>query len=1251
MKSITSEAGPSIVGYDRSRIDSEISSTESAYNSAKSNFASKESQFLSDVSTAQNRQNVKNSTYNAMISAQSFMQQASNAVTLRQQDYNSAVQYLNSLSKNDPRYASAEKAVENAEDNLNDAKDARDDAIDAYNGARSSYNSAFSAWQSANQTLNSSRNAYKYAADDAFNASIAYGNALARSQMGSDQDASREIASIIAQFASKTIPQESDLQGLTLSAYQDLQRKGDDSKSQREALIPAFNTYRYIEASMAYAWTSFFKEQADHLYGQISETPYDRSKFVAAHTRRIEINDSRLNAATALETALSAYSSSYQNVDTTLRNIISAAKAQTDQWSQYLATKQAQVGATVSAALNQHITDEQSAKDAYTTTYPDKNPEYTKDRLVYEYKEYTAQTKMLRASGSGVLLSSVAIPKLPVNTGAVLSISEIMDIFAKIGIMTSDLSKLMSRSDNLISSFLREIGQNDANYLLNSRTASDAWDRIKYGVDLRYNTNTDEENEVTYIQVTNIYKVYQNNVALINDVITQINSEIRKNNTTTKELVDAVNSLSPKIIQAINEAYQNRSDTKNKLDYSESEPNSGIPTPLSPRSTLEYPAEIPLYELLESLSPPPEANFDGEPASLPSIGEINAFNATIDIIVKKLAPFLPRVQKELIANTFGSQEELRLLNPQKLYFRKKVEIRDGFLKTTYDGFLSLIQAFSQQISSMARADEDRSNNARKNRTGLFSRDPLISQAPQNSRAAASATVSDGISFSNTEMEANPSNVGKIINQVIRSDQFSSVLYNLYERISLQAGLQVAGSAPKTARTISEMGIPLNELLEEDGISILQLMDQEITQEATIAMINLLAAAVQDEETLFNNAIQLMESSGSMNTATEAELKEALLELVAIQQLQLIQLALFMGFGAQIAAEDLLSSLQENPTQKALLDAGIGSGIPSNSMEQIISALGSKIHSMAPLFSELGIEQEEQKALLLLIGANSAKVSLTNNVPGGAAFKGALLQKLKASGLEVPQAMESPLFPAQIQAILHQKAELQGKMAITLNAIQKAFSGEASTSRATSSLNSSPIVSASAILKEAERKYRAIPAELRAALGKASGQVSALSNEAKETLTFSLLSQAMSLKETGALIALLGIERDRTIDQALMANDFTKALFEPTEKGKKSTYRVQKEDFKQQIERPATLPKETREIVRQAFETVANKFELPESLYQFLERSTYTNQKMLNFNIIAVDYLLNPAKIIIREFSAITRSSGDKLKQSPMMIGG
>ncbi len=205
------------------------------------------------------------------------------------------------------------------------------------------------------------------------------------------------------------------------------------------------------------------------------------------------------------------------------------------------------------------------------------------------------------------------------------------------------------------------------------------------------------------------------------------------------------------------------------------------------------------------------------------------------------------------------------------------------------------------------------------------------------------------------------------------------------------------------------------------------------------------------------------------------------------------------------------------------------------------------------------------------------------------------------------------------------------------------------------------LSPQAILGTIRQNFERLPIETRkAVLDSVKGKMDdiSLSEGDKAALVAALVRKDITSQEASALLALLMQDQAAQLGTkySALATELVQKIFQPTQEDLRIKEEIEKkkpqtEDMRQRIERPSTLPKQTREIMREAFEVVSRSFVDQKFAAKSIESFARIVSKMTDFNEIAVNFLMDPAKVFLREFSIITRSSLDKSKQPPVFLEG
>lgn len=1064
------------------------------------------------------------------------------------------------------------------------------------------YNNAKAAFTAAQTTFNATpsnityRDDLKNAVSNLQIAATAYGTALARQQLFTDQQSSVLISTTISALAGQALPVGSEFVGLTTQVALNLSSEDSAKETARSQLINAFNAYRFTEWKIANTRAEIIKQQADQAYAIATSTPFDNTQLTslnASLTTLLTVD--RPTNTQLLNQALSQYSTTFGAIDSELVTAIAAARTQAETWADYIATAQAASSAYINSLFQQAQTNDQTATTIHYSQYEDTNATATGQALDAANNVYITTRNQLSASGPGNVTSSS--PSLPPSR-KILSMAQLMQIVSEVQLAMSELSKQMNDADRRINSFRREVAFNEMLGGVNQQIALDDWARTLASVDSNFNKQVDKDNTNTFGDVTDIYNIYQQNTSVINSVIDQINLEIDQQNARNKALVDAANSLNPAIVATINSSNQNKADTTNVLDYTNIDPDSSAPTPETVRTPLTYPPDIPHYPYIGSYPAAPTADLSSDPPTFPTQAEIDAFNNNVIDIAKKIAPFTERVQKALQFALSGSTTNFARLQLQEFFLRPYITVRDTTIKSSYDGFLQLFPAFQQQILSMRRGTEAQKNElepvivsvAKKLETAT----PDI--LPSDIKGSSTTNVVAGVGLTTADVTSKPSAVGRVIESITSSSEFKEVIQSLLERGSIQAGLETIGTIPSVAKQISSLGIPFSETLLESGIDIGKIIEKKSIEALVTALLRNLSAGILNTKELQANALTLLKDSIAAQALSKKELHDALGQLIALQQLVLLLTASFLGVSSGFSAGTIISGFGGTSTVNNTGAQATGGGDQSS--------------------VDTNIEDTTTEDELV---QNIAEDDLTQRILSDLVKKDAISRRQNtqdSSGTTQSTADENS------QDI--QNEDIQDETDPTT------------------------------IANQLRDEFQSLPQEVQNQIR----QGTSGGDDTTSGLVSALASGKISPKEAGYLNAVL--TKNAAIHFAsqasAFASDTAKSLFRKSEEQTQieednAKYDLKMEDIERDATNPLSITNETRDLMQSAFKTTSFNFADRRAAMAHLESFTKSISKMSNFNEVAVHSLLDPGKSILREFSIITRSAGDRAKQSPIILGG
>ena len=111
------------------------------------------------------------------------------------------------------------------------------------------------------------------------------------------------------------------------------------------------------------------------------------------------------------------------------------------------------------------------------------------------------------------------------------------------------------------------------------------------------------------------------------------------------------------------------------------------------------------------------------------------------------------------------------------------------------------------------------------------------------------------------------------------------------------------------------------------------------------------------------------------------------------------------------------------------------------------------------------------------------------------------------------------------------------------------------------------------------------------------------------------------------------------------------MFTPTPDELEQIKEARLRDISAPYKTPTTLPPQVLDQVSVAFRTYFNNLADQKTAATAYETFAKTIQRLSDFNHVAINYLLDPAKIILRQFSIVTRTAQDRIQQPKIALSG
>ncbi len=548
-----------------------------------------------------------------------------------------------------------------------------------------------------------------------------------------------------------------------------------------------------------------------------------------------------------------------------------------------------------------------------------------------------------------------------------------------------------------------------------------------------------------------------------------------------------------------------------------------------------------------------------------------------------------------------------------------------------------------------------------------------------------------------------------LTQVTNSSIFLTAIQQIVERAAILAGLQVAGTLPDILKQLEERNMTLAELFEHERQKEGSEIEAQTKSELMVALMQQLALAASAPGTLSQNVIDMLMNFPSLSSLSAEAQKDLLSGLVAIQQILLLTLTTALGVNMGLTPGQIATAIfgSADASTADIISRFMGLGIPqARAIELAAMVVG--YDELDTLLTALGFDATTRTMLMAIIASAQGLIPLTDGAPGGPAFLDAMLSALHDQGITMTVDIFSPDFLGQLVAQLERKATesqrdtlrrmlLQGQPTpspVVTSAISPT-TGDVVVSVMTAEPRGVLFQRVADALQELQDKIKEIFAEpsppqpkptvvspvkplaivaqfvkLYAPLAPEAKEellaaaraeptlagISGISDEEKASLLLGMRLGLVTANEAAALMMLAVREAQALAAGAeLKLSDLETALisrlFTPTPEELRKREEERRREINLPYIAPSTLPPQVLDQVSIAFRKFFNDFADANKAAKAYRAFVETIQRLHDFNSVAVDFLLAPAMIIMRQFSIITRTPQDRMQQSQITLTG
>jgi len=1211
------------------------------------------------------------------------------AISSAESDYTVAVNTLNNAIFG---YENAKAATDTLATTVLEKRAALEDA--QANGtpqeiadAQAEYDQALSELITAQASFNAIATQYKTALTNALNKATTYISALARQQLFTEETSHSGMDSIVNTLLNN--PPSAPLSGTDLPTFAWISTMSEDLLTQditdrsdaAAAILNGFNAYRYLEWQIANSRTTTLTALADTTSAYYDFVRYNTSTYeqtylnlaasaASSASTTASLTGQREPTWHTLEEALETYEVEYRYANDPFEDIIQALHNFVNDYIHEIQVLEDAEQDALRDALSALQASDEAALATHLEEHPSVAPEISQEAINAIIDEAILKLEGTLSLKYGRNISASSIPELP-RGGEPLSMKQLMKLLSQVQLMLQELIRQTADADRWVNTFRLNLAAQNIALYATLLQANDLWDQEVQEADAAYNLEVDTENIELYNTFADIYLKFYDNVDVINGVIDEVNASITAYNQQVIGLVDGANSISSEALAAINAERTDVPYAPNYFDYFQFDADIEGEPPLSSFPDLPYPDALPLFPQINAADLP-ELPFEYiTESNVLETSTIISLNMGIEEFLMQIAPFKERVI-DALKTELGITEDSEL-DLELLFQRDFLEVRDDrdtldlFEQTTSLIFGFLVQLFFFQRIGIPIKQEEVASLLRE-----VSKFYSLPGSKELEKTVSSPGVSFALAVAGQSERA--STVARAINELMGSETFARSILRTLDRLAITAGLEAAGTAPEALSKISVMGIPIEEIMKEQGIDRESLVEKQSMQALAFAYVGQLGINAADTAGLRNDAMAIIQGTPSLQGLSQEEIEELITLLTMLQQMILLLIGILIALQSGVSDSELTASVFGPAAGDDGIAAAFGQlGLtPQQSLELATQVAGRD--DLETTLSNLGFDPQTRTILLAIIAASQGKVPLTSGAPGGPAFVDTMISHLKDRGIVLTQDIYSPEFIKDLVAQLEKKASQAQKEALQTALLEPSALEASFTQRLQETVTAlqqqiqqppptpprEPIepIAPSQTLQGIVDRFRLLSDDLQKRLiAETSGsaqELGALSDEQRAALLAAIRVGAISAQDALLLATLYAQELAGAlsdIETEIIRNLFARPEedIRRQEEERRRLARVEREE--RPYNKPALMPPQIVERLKQGVEALFRNTSDAKFAAKVTENFAKTVNRLSDFNDVAVNELLDPAKIIMKQFSIITRTVTDKRQQPQVFLGG
>jgi hypothetical protein len=997
---------------------------------------------------------------------------------------------------------------------------------------------------------------------------------------------------------------------------------------------------------------------------------------VTTYTNAVSADQSNVSSKySSLISAINSYQSVYTDARSTIDATVPTIVSFCQNWNaNVVQPAQKAVADAYANSLIQAQSQAQQALNEFEMEFRATNPTLSSAELTAIFTELQSLQEALVAEG--VTTTPIEAPDLPASSSS-MSMVQLMQILAHAEIMSQDMIRQAASSTAQVNAQRLQYAVAHLTMLASELSSLYDWSSTLMEAEAAYDREIEVLNAANYNTALTSYLAYQSNLSVINSVIDQVNAQITEENDRGQALVTAANSIDPAVIDAVNttsSTWVNQASSY-LINYSHGQ------TPASP----SYPSAatftpIPLFELLTA-SDIPDPPYTTYPSSQSlDTTKLAKFNQDIVALEQKIAPFADAVATA-IQNITGASAPVTLSNFVTL---QGIEVQDPLSgAVAFQTGFALLYLFLTQASLTSKGSEAQA-------TQTQFQQEMLNIILQQGSSIAGTGASIGLGAS---INASSGSVTAILAQVMNSVVFNQTIQAITQNAAILAGLKVAGTLPNILQRLSNTTMTLAALLEQEGQKPAEELETQTSSDLINAFIQQLALSVSTPGVLEQNAINILSTFPSLSSLSQGQMAQLISGLISIQQMVLLNLTLVLGASIGLTTEQLPTNAFSTAAQAAAALASQFQALGiSGTISTQLAAIVAGRDDLQQTLNQMGFDVNTRTMLMAIIASAEGLIPLTSGAPGGPAFLDTLLSELKDNGITMTADINSPEFLRQLVSQLEKKAtseqaavletiipapapegppeepnvslvqQFQEAVASTwtqLNAIFTPAPEPASIPLPTTTPSPIPPTS---ILSQFITPFETLAPDTQSELtaevanNPSLSSLPGVSNEQVAALMLATRFGTITSAQATSLLNLAVLQaqmesKGQAFSLSNIETEIITRLFTPTPEELQVLEDAKKADINAPYTNPTSLSPQVLDQVSIAFRTFFNRLQDQTQAADAYKVFAKTIEKLTNFNSVALNYLLDPAKLIMRQFSIITRTAQDRMQQSPITLTG